>query len=246
MKKGLLSILSFIISLTAIGQCSMSFTLINSIWCNCTGYLLANPTGIPPFSYQWSTGDTTNFIDSLCPGAYTCTVTDSLGCVAIDSATITNSQPPMNILHTYTPASCATCCDAIIDVDVVGGCPPFSYNWEPYPSAGFCPGVTYTVTIIDACGCSGMDTITPSFSVGLNEQHLHNNITYQIINKTIIFSVPITDLKIYDLLGNLVYRYSTNVFSKAELFNLKTGLFIIKVNTLTGQVFTDKISLISD
>jgi hypothetical protein len=36
--------------------------------------------GIPPYSYLWSTGDTTNQIEDLMGGGYSLTVTDLVGC----------------------------------------------------------------------------------------------------------------------------------------------------------------------
>ena len=38
--------------------------------------------GHPPYRYEWSTGDTTEFIDSVAAGMYTLVVTDSLGCMS--------------------------------------------------------------------------------------------------------------------------------------------------------------------
>jgi len=44
--------------------------------------------GTPPYVVLWSTGDTTTFIDSLAPGTYSVTVTDSLGCIEAGSYTV--------------------------------------------------------------------------------------------------------------------------------------------------------------
>jgi len=54
----------------------------------CCGYV--HPTvigGIPPYTFQWNTGDTTQNIDDLMEeGTFTLIVTDSNGCSVIDSA----------------------------------------------------------------------------------------------------------------------------------------------------------------
>ena len=44
--------------------------------------------GIPPYSYLWSNGDTTNLNDSLCTGIYTVCVTDAYGCIVCDTVEI--------------------------------------------------------------------------------------------------------------------------------------------------------------
>jgi hypothetical protein len=63
---------------------------------DCYGSLTANPwngqcgnmDGNPPFSYLWSTGETTPHITYLCPGKYVVVQTDSIGCAFGESATI--------------------------------------------------------------------------------------------------------------------------------------------------------------
>ncbi len=57
---------------------------------SCTN-LTATPTGTPPFSFLWNTGDTTQSIN-VCPTAntdYWVTVTDSSACTASDTVTVT-------------------------------------------------------------------------------------------------------------------------------------------------------------
>ncbi|HDY88954.1 MAG TPA: T9SS type A sorting domain-containing protein [bacterium] len=49
--------------------------------------------GVPPYTFLWSNGATTEDIDSLTAGEYIVTVTDSLGNMAVDTAVI-NDPPP--------------------------------------------------------------------------------------------------------------------------------------------------------
>ena len=44
--------------------------------------------GIPPYSYLWSTGATTQTVNGLPPGSYSVSVTDAIGGVANGSATV--------------------------------------------------------------------------------------------------------------------------------------------------------------
>ncbi|MFN8393204.1 MAG: metallophosphoesterase [Bacteroidia bacterium] len=46
----------------------------------------------PPYSYTWSTGDTTASVSGLLPGTYTVTITDGKGCQRVDSTTVTLDQ----------------------------------------------------------------------------------------------------------------------------------------------------------
>ena len=245
MKIIILTVLALLCSGTAMGQCSVSFTAINSIWCDCTGYLSANTVGVPPYNYIWSTGETTDHIDSLCPGTYTVTVADGSGCVASNSTTITSAQFPVTFFLTYTPASCGVCCDAVINATVTGGCAPYTYYWTP--SGPICPGITYTLIVTDNCGCTATDSITPdTIAVGLTEHYMQNNLTCRVSNRTLLFSLPATDLKIFDVPGNLVFSYSGREIIKTDLPDLKTGLYIIKAQAKTGQVLTGKIIVLKE
>ncbi len=49
-------------------------------------------SGTPPFTYFWSTGDTTISVQSLGPGAYYLTVTDALGCTGTASAILVSNR----------------------------------------------------------------------------------------------------------------------------------------------------------
>lgn len=52
--------------------------------------------GTPGYTYSWSNGATTQDITNLGPGTYTVTVTDSNGCTAVSSVTLTQPANPCN------------------------------------------------------------------------------------------------------------------------------------------------------
>ncbi len=108
------------------GQCGVSFTQTNNnCFGNCEGTAFANPTGASPFTYNWNTGDTTQFITNLCAGTYTLTLTDSLGCIATDSLTI--SEPSQLIATTtiLSSPSATGACDAELTYSASGGTIPY-------------------------------------------------------------------------------------------------------------------------
>ena len=57
------------------------------------GTAITSATGTPPYTYLWSTSDTTDSIGGLTAGTYTVLVTDSQGCSVNDSANII--EPPV-------------------------------------------------------------------------------------------------------------------------------------------------------
>ncbi len=55
----------------------------------CDGAISASVSnGLAPFTYSWSTGQTTATISNLCPGTYTLEVTSSTGCSSIETVLI--------------------------------------------------------------------------------------------------------------------------------------------------------------
>lgn len=56
--------------------------------CNDGNVTIATNNGTGPFTWAWSTGDSTAMIDSLVPGTYFVTVTDSFGCIDTISVVI--------------------------------------------------------------------------------------------------------------------------------------------------------------
>jgi gliding motility-associated-like protein len=125
--------------------------------------------GTPPFTYQWSTGDTITTIaasDSIIAGvgSYTCTITDVNGCMSTESLTIYYINPQIFSSLTYEDINCAGDSTGWIACHASGGTPGYTYDWQPYggtgdTASGLCAG-TYIVTITDSVSCGLKDTAT--------------------------------------------------------------------------------------
>ena len=119
-------------------------------------------TGVPPFSFQWSNGASTQTLYGLAAGSLQVKVTDSLGCQ--DSLIVTIPQPTKLIFNSVvsTKASCLSAANASLVATASGGSPPYSFQLDsgPIQFTGSFNGVTpgpHTVYIFDANGC-GIDT----------------------------------------------------------------------------------------
>ncbi|HMQ48346.1 MAG TPA: SdrD B-like domain-containing protein [Saprospiraceae bacterium] len=127
-----------------------------------TGAITANATGgTPPYSYEWSNGGSGMTIINLAAGTYTVTVTDANECEAIISGTV--QQFPGLML---TPVASAPNCfgenSGAAAVVVAGGTPPLSYLWSngaTTPEILNVPAGAYSVTVTDAIGCTGTETV---------------------------------------------------------------------------------------
>ncbi len=138
----------------------------NNVSCNggCNGSATSAPIGgTAPYTFLWMPGAfTTNNINGLCPGTYTCTVTDNNGCSVNQQVNITQPSP-LSALVSATTSSCGLC-NGTASVAVSGGTAPYAYFWTPTiqtnPTAtGLCIG-SYTVTVTDAAGCTTTATCT--------------------------------------------------------------------------------------
>lgn len=131
----------------------------------CDGIATVAPTGgTGGYTYSWAPGgQTTPSISGLCPGNYTCTVTDANLCTATYVAAIT--QPTvLQLTMSHTNASCFGVCDGTATGTVNGGTSPYTYQWLPggqtTPSInGQCAG-TYTLNVTDANNCTVQGTVT--------------------------------------------------------------------------------------
>lgn len=121
--------------------------------------------GSPPYSYAWSTGDTTATVTGLPAGTYTVSVTDTTGCPSILQVTI---DEPTEVIAsiTSTDASCFGFADGTATVTAQGGDGNFSYAWTP--NVGSTATVTnlsagvYVCIVSDGNGCS--DTVTTTIN----------------------------------------------------------------------------------
>ncbi|MCB0542240.1 MAG: hypothetical protein KDC70_01915, partial [Saprospiraceae bacterium] len=125
--------------------------------------------GIPPYSYTWSTGESTPNIYFLPAGNYSVTIIDATGCARIlaDLPVIDKGAEFSVEIIDYQPVSCPGADDGKIIAMASNGTAPYQFSWSPpvglhanVPSpvdqaTGLSGGV-YAVTLTDAAGCSAV------------------------------------------------------------------------------------------
>ncbi len=118
--------------------------------------------GVPPYTYSWDNGATTEDISGLTAGTYMVTVTDDLGCEITESVTITEPTELTCSAVQDSPASSGNS-DGVATVTPAGGTPPYTYLWdngETTPTATGLNGGLHTVTVTDANGCETTCQVT--------------------------------------------------------------------------------------
>ena len=81
-----------------------------------------------PLSYSWdNNSNTTSFIEGLCEGEYTATVTDGIGCSSQHHISIVNLPPPELKITSIIPENCGD--DGQITIEVLNSAGDVSIHW---------------------------------------------------------------------------------------------------------------------
>jgi uncharacterized repeat protein (TIGR01451 family) len=187
-------------------------------------------TGIfGPFEYAWSNGTTTQDISNLGPGTYTVTVTYAgATCTQTLSVTLSNNS---GLLLSTVVTNAITCAgiNGQIDLTVTGGTAPYTYQWSDGETAQDAdPQVvgTYTVTVIDALGCTAVISAvvgdTPLLSLST-----------QILADVCGANGGLIDLTVTGGVSPYTYAWSTGYLLQ-DLLNLTQGTYTVTVTDAAG------------
>jgi len=149
-----------------------SYTSINA---NCNGNNTGSidislSGGIPPFTFLWNNGDTTEDLTNISAGQYIVNITDVNNCTLND--TINISEPDLLYAnYTQTNVTCNGGIDGSAIVNFFGGVTDYTFSWGTftYPLSGGIsffqtpmgiPAGIYPFTVTDSNSCIFSDTIT--------------------------------------------------------------------------------------
>lgn len=131
--------------------------------------------GSPPYSYEWSSGDSSSSLAGLPRGKYSVKISDSTGCEKYRYYEITQ---PLPLVVNLISDSAVNGEDGSATAFVSGGVEPYSYQWNDSNNSTTSqvedlPPGEYTATITDANGCSASESITVGGSTAINFQNLY-------------------------------------------------------------------------
>jgi gliding motility-associated-like protein len=112
--------------------------------------------GVGGYSYNWSSGSTTDIQTNIAGGTYTIDVRDANNCIKTLAVTVSNVSGPSISILTQTNVSCFGVCDGAATSTVSGGVPPYIYSWSSGHTSSIATNLCaqiYTASVTDQAGC---------------------------------------------------------------------------------------------
>ena len=133
-----------------------------------------------PFTYNWGGGVVSQDRTNLAAGTYTVTVSNTVGCSA--SATYTITQPASNLTSTATntTVTCNGGSNGSINLTPAGGVSPYTFTWSNSATTEDINNIAagaYSVTITDANGCSTSRSVNITQPSAITITETHTNAT---------------------------------------------------------------------
>lgn len=194
--------------------------------------------GTAPFTYLWSNGATTATINNLAAGSYTVTVTDSRGCRATGTTTVT--QPAVVSLSTSTTATSCGGINGTATVTASGGTAPYTYRWNTGATTASISNLaagSFTVTVTDNNGCTATATITVAASANLS-------VSITGINAACDGSNGSATATVTGGVAPFTYAWSSGA-TTATLSNIGAGVYSITVTDRNGCRGTASVTITS-
>lgn len=114
------------------------------------------------YSYEWSNDATSPNLAGVLPNTYMLTVTDNTGCIGSDTIVLPNTGSSPELSLDIKPITCRHDNDAAIDLTVMGGVPPYTYQWSPSSTMEDIDGLsagTYSILVTDDGGCAAFSSV---------------------------------------------------------------------------------------
>jgi gliding motility-associated-like protein len=133
--------------------------------------------GTSPYTYLWSSTETTANLAAKASGTYFLTITDAKSCTIKDTSIILQPSAALSVAPAITNVKCNAGKDGAIALTVGGGTAPYTYSWTgPNPFAATTKDIAtlfagdYLVTVTDSKNCaqtSGPLTVTQPLAISV-------------------------------------------------------------------------------
>ncbi len=190
----------------------------------------AIPPGGGAYTYTWSNGETTPYLNDLPPGSYTVTVDAGGACTQTATFIVPDNPKTPSLTYTTTPSTCELS-NGSINISVSGGLTPYAFEWSNGETTEDLSNVlagNYSVTVTGANGC------TATVSVSLQNNNPPITVNANIIANTTCTggngSINVSVLPAVPP-GGGAYTYTwSNGGTTPNLSNLSPGSYTVTVD----------------
>ncbi len=204
--------------------------------------------GLGNLSFVWSNGDSTQNLSNLIAGAYSVTMTDSIGCSLFDNI-ILNEPSEITSIYSTTDVLCNGDSSGSATVTIAGGIPTYILEWEgnAIPNVGLfytgniVPEGVYPYSVTDLNGCNLYDTITITEPSEISTSYITSNYNgYNIsCNSNSDGSIDLTTIG-----GTSPYSFSwNNGMSTENISSLNAGTYSVSITDSLGCTYSDSLVL---
>ena len=194
-----------------------------------------------PVTYAWSNGATTPDLSDLNAGKYHVTVTDSVGCTAVDSVIIGEPDPLIILIDSIDQD------EGNVSTMILGGTPPYNFSWIDLSdttevdtvmnTAGLAPGI-YVLRVLDNHLCTALsDTVrieesssyvSPEIDAAIK---VYPNPMYTQLTIEVPWEMNDAHISIFNTVGHLIQRKKING-SRIQLFDneIPSGVIYLKIH----------------
>jgi hypothetical protein len=117
--------------------------------------------GVGPYTYNWSTGATSNILSNLVQGIYTVTISDPLNCPIVEVVDL-NVYSALDVSIAGDENICEAGDSIFLEASILSGIPPFTYFWNTGDTSlgiWVSEAGTYVFDLEDSLGCYGKDVV---------------------------------------------------------------------------------------
>ena len=213
-------------------------TTTNSTCGNANGGVLVTATGGSGSGYTYSINGGAfgaGSFSALAAGTYIVTAKDGAGCISSINVTINDSNGPSIVTSSSTNVNCHGGNDGTITIgSVTGGTGTLQYSingvtYQTSPVFTGLPAGTYDVTVKDAVGCIGSETITITEP---NAFVITSTVEDAVCNGSATGEITFL---VGGGAGTLAYSLDGNNFQSGNTFtNLQAGVYMLTVKDAGG------------
>lgn len=198
--------------------------------------------GMPPYTFTWSDGSTSQNRTNLAAGTYSVTVSGTNMCATSSrSLSVTISQPTLlDATASPNPVACFGGATGSINLNISGGTLPYTYMWNDNVTTPHRANVTagnYSVTVTDSKGC------TTSESISIQQPPAPLSVS-TVVNHVTCFGLNNGSINLTVAGGTTPYAFQWNGgLTTQNRNNLSGGVYSVTVTDKNGCTTTTSATI---